>query len=85
MIVLLLIILTMVGIGGAVVVFTGDPAKQAVTLSVYGLLLTCLFMLLEAPDVALSQVAVGSAVVPLMVLLSVGAVRNARKARSRGE
>lgn len=85
MIVLLLIMLTLVGVGGAAVVFTGDPAKQAVTLSVYGMLLTCLFMLLAAPDVALSQVAVGSAVVPLMVLLSVGAVRNARKARSGKE
>lgn len=82
---LLLIMLTLVGVGGTVVVFTGDPARQAVTLSVYGLLLTCLFLFLEAPDVALSQVAVGSAVVPLMVLLSVGAVRNARKARGRGE
>lgn len=68
---LALIMLTLVGVGGSIVALTGDPKRQAVVLSVYGLLLTVLFTVLQAPDVALSQLAVGSAVVPLMVLLSV--------------
>ncbi|GLY70100.1 Na(+)/H(+) antiporter subunit B [Amycolatopsis taiwanensis] len=68
---LALIMLTLVGVGGSIVALTGDPKRQAVTLSVYGLLLTVLFMVLQAPDVALSQFAVGSAIVPLMVLLTV--------------
>lgn len=68
---LVLIMLTLVGVGGSIVAWTGDPKRQAVVLSVYGLLLTVLFTVLQAPDVALSQLAVGSAVVPLMVMLSV--------------
>jgi energy-converting hydrogenase B subunit D len=67
--------LLLVAAGGLAVVATTEPARQAVTLSVYGLLLAVLFMALQAPDVALSQLAVGSAVVPLMVLLTVRTVR----------
>jgi uncharacterized MnhB-related membrane protein len=48
---------------------------------VYGVLLSVLFLALAAPDVALSQVAVGSAVVPLMVLLAVRTVRGVRERR----
>jgi uncharacterized MnhB-related membrane protein len=50
-----------------------------VTLGVYGTLLSPLFLLLGAPDVALSQIAVGTAVVPLMVLLAVRSVRRRRR------
>lgn len=57
--------------GAAVVVFTREPARQAVVLGVYGLLLAIFFMVLQAPDVALGQLAVGTAVVPLMVLLAI--------------
>lgn len=71
--------LLLVAVGGLAVVATSDPARQAVTLSVYGLLLAVLFMVLQAPDVALSALAVGSAVVPLMVLLTVRTVRSPRR------
>ncbi|MBV8933116.1 MAG: DUF4040 domain-containing protein [Kutzneria sp.] len=64
---------------GTAVVFTGEPERQAVTLSAYGLSLTVLFILVQAPDVALSQVAVGTAVVPLMVMLAVRKVRGRRE------
>jgi energy-converting hydrogenase B subunit D len=74
---MIVITLTLVGIGGTVVVLTQDPARQAVTLSVYGLLLTVLFMVLQAPDVALSQLGVGAAVVPLMVMLTIRKLRAA--------
>lgn len=76
---LALIMLTLVAVGGTVVALTGAPERQAVTLSVYGLLLTVLFLVLQAPDVALSQFAVGSAVVPLMVLLTVRIVARRRR------
>ena len=78
MTVLIAIVLTLVLVGGAAVVLTGDAQRQAVTLSVYGLLMTLLFVLLSAPDVALSQVVVGTAVVPLMVLLTVRKIRGRR-------
>jgi energy-converting hydrogenase B subunit D len=70
------IALTLVAIAALVVVMTDDPARQAVTLSVYGLLLAVLFMALTAPDVALSQIGVGTAIVPLMVMLAVRKMRD---------
>ena len=73
--VLIAVVLLLVLAGAATVVFTDDPRRQAVTLSAYGLLLTLLFVLLQGPDVALSQLAVGTAVVPLMVLLALHAMR----------
>jgi energy-converting hydrogenase B subunit D len=77
---LLLVALLLVAAAATVVVHTRDPASQAVVLGGYGLLLALLFVLLQAPDVALSQVAVGTAVVPLLVLLSIRAID-----RHRGE
>lgn len=73
--VLVVVALLLVGAAGTAVVLTRDPAAQAVTLSLSGLALTVLFMVLQAPDVALAQVAVGSAVVPLMVMLAVRTTR----------
>jgi energy-converting hydrogenase B subunit D len=63
--------LVLVAASGTVVALTSDPAGQAVSLSVFGVLLALLFFLLQAPDVALSQIAVGTALVPLMVMLAV--------------
>jgi energy-converting hydrogenase B subunit D len=76
--VLVAVALTLVLLGGVAVVFSDDPQRQAVTLSVYGLLMTVLFFLLSAPDVALSQVVVGTAIVPLMVMLAVRKIRGQR-------
>ncbi|WP_067674924.1 DUF4040 domain-containing protein [Nocardia miyunensis] len=72
--VLLAIALILVAVAGTIVVWTDAPGRQAVSLAVYGVLLAPAFLLLGAPDVALSQIAVGSAVVPLMVLLAVRVV-----------
>jgi energy-converting hydrogenase B subunit D len=77
MTILVMIMLGLVAVGGTVVTLTGRPERQAVTLAVYGVLLSILFLVLAAPDVALSQVAIGSAVVPLMILLTWRTVRKA--------
>ncbi|MGA5820323.1 Na(+)/H(+) antiporter subunit B [Kitasatospora sp. NPDC094028] len=50
---------------------TRDPVRQAVVLALLGLSLTVLFTVLQAPDVALSQLGVGSAITPLLILLTV--------------
>lgn len=73
---LVLVLLALVAVAGTVVTCTAQPTRQAVTLSVFGVLLSVLFLALAAPDVALSQLAVGSALVPLMVLLAVRTVRS---------
>ncbi|MFF7236170.1 hydrogenase subunit MbhD domain-containing protein [Streptomyces collinus] len=51
------------------------PARQALVLSVLGTVLAVLFTVLQAPDVGLSQLAVGSALTPLLIMLSVRRVR----------
>lgn len=73
--ILVVVALTLVGAVGTVVVFTDEPQRQAVVLSVFGLLLTLLFFVLQAPDVALSELAVGMALVPLMVMLTIRKIR----------
>ena len=77
MTVLIAALFTLVAAGAVAVVFTDDPSRQAVTLSGFGLLMAVLFMVVAAPDVALSQIGVGTAIVPLMVMLAI------RKARER--
>jgi energy-converting hydrogenase B subunit D len=69
--VLIVVALTLVALAGTAVVATDMPERQAVTLSFFGLTLTVLFLALQAPDVALSQLGVGAAVVPLMVMLAI--------------
>lgn len=78
MTVLLVVALTLVGVCGTVVALTGQPDRQAPALAFFGLLLSVLFVLLGAPDVALSEIGVGSAVTPLLVLLTVRAVARTR-------
>lgn len=79
MTVVIMVLSTVVLLGAAAVVFNRNPSRQAVTLSVYGVLLTLLFLTLQAPDVALSQLAVGTAVVPLMVMLAVRKIERYRR------
>lgn len=70
--------LTLVLLGAIAVVASQDPRRQAVTLSIFGVSLTVLFFTLQAPDVALSQLAVGTAIVPLMVMLTISKIRGGR-------
>jgi energy-converting hydrogenase B subunit D len=63
--------LTLVLLGGTAVVLTEKPTRQAIMLSAYGVMLSILFLSLSAPDVALSQIGVGTAVVPLVVMLAI--------------
>ncbi|MDP9234212.1 MAG: DUF4040 domain-containing protein [Actinomycetota bacterium] len=69
------VVLVMVAAGGAGVVTSRDPARQAVSASFYGLLLTMLFFVFQAPDVALSQLVVGVVAWPLMIMLTLAKVR----------
>lgn len=76
--IIIVVVLTIVAIAGGATALTPDPARQAVTLSAYGICLALLFLVLSAPDVALSQVAVGTAIVPLIVLLTIRRIRAPR-------
>ena len=59
---------------GTAVALTREPTRQALVLSAYSLVLGVLMVALQAPDVALAQVGVGTAVVPLLVILAVAKV-----------
>jgi energy-converting hydrogenase B subunit D len=72
---MLFVLLVMIGLGGWLVVATRDPLRQAIVVSMYGLLLAVLFFALQAPDVALSQIVVGSVALPLMLLLAMVKIR----------
>lgn len=72
---LIVISLLLVAAAATTAVVVRDPARQALVLSLLGLTLAVLFIVLQAPDVALSQLAVGSALTPLLLLLSVRKIR----------
>lgn len=70
--------LLLVAAAGTAVVLNRDAVSQALVLAVFGLSFTVLALLLQAPDVALSMLVVGSAVVPLLVLLAIASGRKRR-------
>jgi energy-converting hydrogenase B subunit D len=74
--VLQVVIIVVVGLAGASVTLTRDPLRQVMVSSFYGLTLVVLFLVFQAPDVALSGLVVGSIGLPLMVLLALAKVRS---------
>ncbi len=80
--VLIVLALALVAAAATAAVLARDPVRQSTVLALLGLALALLFAILQAPDVALSQLAVGSVLTPLMLLLSVRKVR--RKGRADG-
>jgi len=72
-------ILLLVAAGGTSVVATRDPLRQAMLASFFGILLALLFFVLQAPDVALSEIVVGAVALPLMILLSLAKIRGGEK------
>ena len=73
------LVLIFVLISGTAVALTRKPVEQAVGLSFYGLILALMFLVFQAPDVALSQIAVGAVVLPLMILLALAKIRRTRQ------
>jgi energy-converting hydrogenase B subunit D len=61
--------------GAAGVVRARDPFAQAIAVSAYGIVLSVMFVLYQAPDVALSQIVVGAVALPLMIVLSLAKIR----------
>jgi energy-converting hydrogenase B subunit D len=70
-----LVALALVAVGGTAVVLARDPARQVIVNSVYGLALVVLFLVFQAPDVALSALTVCAIAMPLIVLIALAKVR----------
>lgn len=75
--------LAAVAIGGGAVVIASDPLRQTLILSVYGMALTMLFFVFQAPDVALSEIVVSTVGLPVMILLALRKVREHEHERER--
>ena len=73
------VILLLVAAGGTSVVATRDPLRQAIMASFFGILLAILFFVLQAPDVALSEVVIGAVALPLLILLSLAKIRGGQR------
>jgi uncharacterized MnhB-related membrane protein len=70
---------------GTAIVFVGDPLRQALVLSVYGVALTLLFFVVQAPDVALSELVVGGVGMPVIILAALRKLGQHETADERDE
>lgn len=74
--------LILVAAAGTLVVVLEDLQRQALASSLFGLCLAFLFFSFQAPDVALSQIAVGGVALPAMILLTIAKVRRRERAEA---
>jgi energy-converting hydrogenase B subunit D len=73
------VVFALVAFGAPLVVLTRDPLRQALVNGIYGVSLVCLFVVLEAPDPALSMLVVSGIAYPLVILAAVARVRGERR------
>lgn len=76
-------VLALVVASGTIVALNRETAGQPITVSLFGLVLALMFMLFQAPDVALSQIVVGAVGLPLMILLAIAKLRRDEQVMQR--
>lgn len=64
-------IIGLVAVGALAVVLTRDIVRLTMASSFYALLLVVLFLVFQAPDVALSELVVGAVGFPLVIAVAV--------------
>jgi uncharacterized MnhB-related membrane protein len=64
-------VIAVTAVAGLAVVLTRDLVRLALMASVYGLVLVVLFLVLQAPDVALSELVVGAVGFPLVIVVAI--------------
>jgi energy-converting hydrogenase B subunit D len=72
-------LLLLVAAGATAVVLVRARVRQVLVLSAYGLLLAVLFLAFQAPDVTLSELTVGSILLPAIILLTLAKVRKSEE------
>ena len=77
------ITLIFIGVAAPGVVLAREPLKQCIAVSFYGLLFALLFFVFQAPDVALSQITIGAAILPAIILLALVKMRHQNQLRKR--
>lgn len=73
------VVFALVVLGAPLVVLTRDPLRQALVNGVYGVTLVCLFVVLEAPDPALSMLVVSGVAYPLVIVAAIARLRGERR------
>jgi energy-converting hydrogenase B subunit D len=68
-----------VACGALVVVLARDLVRQAIVLSIYGFGLVLLFVVFQAPDVALSALVVSGIAYPLVLVSAIARLRALQK------
>jgi energy-converting hydrogenase B subunit D len=71
------------GLGAILVVLARDVVRQAILVSFYGLSLTALFVVFQAPDVALSELVVGTIAYPLVLVAALARIRSVRRKKEQ--
>ncbi len=77
--------LSAVALAGGAVVAAPDPLRQTMVLGIYGLTLTMLFFVFQAPDVALSEIVVSTVGLPVMILLALRKINEQERRRRDAE
>ena len=72
----LLVLLAVTGTG---IALTRWPVRQVIALGANGLVLTLLFLALQAPDPAFAQIVVGTAAVPTLFLVVLASMKMDRR------
>ena len=75
--------MVLVGMLALGTVLTREPLHQAIVYSLFGGALAVLFLVVQAPDVALSEIVVGSVAWPAMVLFTLAKARDRDRRRGR--
>ena len=76
-------VLLLAAAGATAVALCFNPLRQIILSGVYGLLLTILFVTLQAPDVALSMLVVSTVAYPLIVLAAITRCRRRARRKAR--
>ena len=79
MVPLQLVTMLFVALGGLGVVLARDIVRQAIVFSIYGFALVLLFLVFQAPDVALSALVVSGIAYPLVLVAAIARVRARQK------
>ena len=71
-------VLALAILGATAVVLMRDAVRMVIVDAMYGLVLAVLFVVLGAPDVALSMLVVGTVGYPLILLVAIARARGRR-------
>lgn len=73
------IALVLTAVSATIAVLVREPKAQIFPYALYGTILAILFALLQAPDVALSEMAVGSVAIPFAILATLVRIEHGPK------